>query len=40
MQTENTNMTPPENIIDTFENVAEIKYLEDKTVIDLQKKTS
>ena len=33
MQTENTNMTQPENIINTFENVAQIKYLEDKTVV-------
>ena len=33
MQTENTNMTQPENIINSFKNVAEIKYLEDKTVV-------
>ena len=33
MQTENTNMTQPENIINTFKNISQIKYLEDKTVI-------
>ena len=33
MQTENTNLTQPENIINTFKNVYKIKYLEDKTVV-------